>query len=252
MNPIDYCHDPFLRSLGADERAAIEGKLQLWGLYTPSFAEKLDNWFCNFDSSADKRLALKVFHALKYYSPEAFTNRLKQLYRTIDRHLADTNNNPSDIILVTPDGAGDSAERHVYDLVKQWGLSRNRVFTVSELSLRNFKDPVFVLFNDIENVSGLDEQTTFKRLEYKPDRMWVRDLAHDMQLPYDVFTTLCAASLVMALVCAASWLALQVYTDMKHVQLDLIAPNKATELDVKSSLEIELDSTVSGCEPPPR
>src|SRR5260370_28392334 len=130
MNFIDHCHDPFLRGLDVHEKAAIEDRLQLWGLHTQRFAERLDNWFCNFDQYAEKRLALKVFHALKYYTPEAFTNRLKQLYDIIGRYLADANKDPSDIIIITPDGHGDSADRHVYDLVKHWGLARNRLFTL--------------------------------------------------------------------------------------------------------------------------
>ena len=49
---------------------AVNERLQQWGLYTQSFAERLDNWFCNFDESDHKRLALRVFHALKYYTPD--------------------------------------------------------------------------------------------------------------------------------------------------------------------------------------
>ena len=148
MNVFDYFHDPFLRSLNAEEKNAVNERLQQWGLYTQSFAERLDNWFCNFDESDHKRLALRVFHALKYYTPDDFARRLKQLYRIVERHLADTGNDPSDIILVTPDGAADSADRHAYDVVKQWKLLRDQVYTVSELSERTFQDPVFVLFND--------------------------------------------------------------------------------------------------------
>lgn len=148
MNPFDYFHDPFLRRLDAQEKATIVERLQQWGLHTQPFAERLDNWFSNFDALDDKRLALKVFLALKYYTPEAFTSRLRQLYGSIKHHLADTNNDPSDIVLVTPDGAGDSADRHAYDVVKQWNLPRQQIYTVSELSQKSFRDPVFVLFND--------------------------------------------------------------------------------------------------------
>ena len=55
---------------------------------------------------------------------------------------------PLTLSLWTPDGAADSADRHAYDVVKQWKLLRDQVYTVSELSERTFQDPVFVLFND--------------------------------------------------------------------------------------------------------
>jgi hypothetical protein len=148
MNVFDYFHDPFLRGLSPSEKAELAERTQLWGLQTEAFAQKLDNWFCNFDTLEDKWLALKVLHSIKYYTPEAFTERLKQLYRAIERHLADSDSEVSDIVLVTPEDASDSAERHVYDLVKHWGIARNQVISIRDLPQQKFEDPVFVLFND--------------------------------------------------------------------------------------------------------
>ena len=148
MNVFDYFHDPFLRGLSPSEKAALAERTQLWGLQTDVFAQKLDNWFCNFDTFEDKWLALKVLHSIKYYTPEAFTTRLKQLYRAIERHLADSDSEVSDIVLLTPEDASDSAERHVYDLVKHWSIARNQVISIRDLSQQKFEDPVFVLFND--------------------------------------------------------------------------------------------------------
>ncbi|NTU49963.1 MAG: hypothetical protein HGA87_03585 [Desulfobulbaceae bacterium] len=148
MNPFDYFHDPFLMRLNSEEKQAIVEKLRVWGQMTQQFCERLDNWFCNFDDVDDKRLAVKILHNLKFYTPDDFTNRLKQLYGSIERHLSETNNNPSDIVLVIPDGHGDSADRHAYDLIKHWHLLRGQIYTVSELAQKTFTDPAFILFND--------------------------------------------------------------------------------------------------------
>lgn len=90
MNVFDYVHDPFLRGLTPVEKVALEEKLKAWGLYSESFAQRLDNWFSNFDTLDDKRLASRVLGALKYYTPEGFTSRLKQLYQAIERNIAGT------------------------------------------------------------------------------------------------------------------------------------------------------------------
>lgn len=148
MDLFDYFHDPFLGGLDTSEKYAISERLRVWGLYSEAFAKKVDDWFCNFDALEDKRLALKVLKAIKYYNPEAFTARLQQLYRAIERHIADSGSDISDIVLVAPDDLTDSADRHVYDLVKQWGISRNQVISVREFSAQQFENPVYVLFND--------------------------------------------------------------------------------------------------------
>ena len=148
MNPFDFCCDPFLKNLSQDQKNNIADRIQFWGLYKESFFERLDNWFCNFDTDDDKKLVYKIFMNIEYYNHEKFSRRLNQLFSSIKRHMKATNNDSSDIIIVTPEGAGDSADRHAYDVIKQWGLPREQICSVSELDGIEYEDPVFVLFND--------------------------------------------------------------------------------------------------------
>lgn len=178
MKCFDHFCDPFLLGLDLEEKKAIEERLNHWGLNNQSFAQRLDNWFCNFDSLEDKRLAYRVFHSMKYFSHEAFITRLEQLYGAIIRHLADTGNKPSDIILVTPRGAADSADRHAYDLVKNWQLLREQVYSVDELAELSFEDPVFVLFNDTHGTGNqfLNEIWPYLK-EYGEHKIYVLAIA---------------------------------------------------------------------------
>ncbi len=166
MNLFDCFNDPFLIGLDPRDKAIIVQKLQQWGLHTQPFAMNLDNWFCNFDDIEDKRLALRIFYSLKFYSSEAFVSRLNQLYRAIERHLTNTGNTPSDIVLVTPDGAADSADRHAYDLVKNWELLQNQVYHVSELNSQTFHDPVFILFNDTHGTGNQFLREVWPKLQH--------------------------------------------------------------------------------------
>lgn len=148
MNLFDHCCDPFLKNLSQDLKNNIMDRVRMWGLYKESFFERLDNWFCNFDTDDDKRLAYKLFMNLEYYDHDKFNRRLNQLFSSIKRHMKATNNDTSDILIVTPEGAGDSADRHAYDIIKQWGIPREQICSVDLLNNIEIQDPVFVLFND--------------------------------------------------------------------------------------------------------
>jgi hypothetical protein len=178
MDVFDYFHDSFLGGLDTSAKNALTERIQLWGLQTPAFAQTLDDWFCNFDTLEDKRLALKVLRAVKYYTPERFTTRLKQLYRAIERHLADFKSDVSDIVLIAPDDITDSADRHVYDLVKHCGFVRNQVICLHDLPEQRFKNPVFVLFNDTHGSGNQFLRDLWPVLrEYGEHRIYVMAIA---------------------------------------------------------------------------
>jgi len=165
MSLRDYANDPFLQRLPTEQEAEIEGKIRDWGLQDQAFYERLDNWFSNFESEEDKRLAYKIFMRIKYYNYRQFTRRLEQLYDSIKRHLHATNNDPGNLVLVTPPGEGDSADRHAYDLIKSWGLSKEQVCSVAELDPRAFTDPVFILFNDTHGTGNQFLRDIWPRLK---------------------------------------------------------------------------------------
>ena len=119
-----------------------------WGLDNHEFWARVDNWFNNFDAEGEKKVALKIFSQLDYYSPSRFNGRIKQLTQSVERHLYRLGRTQDDVVLVTPEGAADSADRHAYDVVKEWRILRNQVVSIDQLDARKFRNPIFVVFND--------------------------------------------------------------------------------------------------------
>ncbi len=148
MNLLDYFHDPFLRGLDQSQITKIQRRMEAWGLLNASFSKNVDNWFGNFERPEDKQLAMKLFHQLEYYDHKSFSDQLERRYTAVKHHMRATNNTPSDIVVVTPNGGGDSADRHAYDLIKQWDIPQGQVCAVGDLSQRNCQRPIFIVFND--------------------------------------------------------------------------------------------------------
>ena len=52
------------------------------------------------------------------------------------------------LVIVTPEGGGDSAHRHAYDLPKAWNLPREQIHSVVDLQYLDLSKAVLILFND--------------------------------------------------------------------------------------------------------
>src|SRR5262249_42079869 len=124
--------DPYLKQLPDAQFAELEKRLERWGLTEPDFAKTLDRWFGNFDVS-DKDLAFKLFTHIDYYSHHRFNLRLIDLRQNVGRFLYAEGLNEESLMVVTPEGEGDSGHRHAYDLLKAWSLPRQQACRIDDL-----------------------------------------------------------------------------------------------------------------------
>ncbi len=137
--------DPYLQTLSASVLDQIESRREAWAIRRETFYPRLARWFANFDRK-DKDLALKILLRIDYYSADRFRERILQLRSPLDRFLSESGRHISDIVLVTPAGLADSADRHAYDVLKTWGLANGQIQKAGRLNLT--KRTVVVLFND--------------------------------------------------------------------------------------------------------
>lgn len=178
MNPFDYFQNPFLRSLRDEEKNLVRQKLVKWKLVNEDFFTTLDNWFFNFDEPEDMHLALKVFKNINYFSESDFENRLTNYQNYINRHLIDSGNASSNIVIVVPEVGDDSANRHAYSIVKKWKLPEGCVFRVNQLSQSKFQDPIFVVFNDTYGTGNQFVKTVWPHLKkYGDHKIFVLAMA---------------------------------------------------------------------------
>ena len=212
-------NDPFLRRLTSQQVSDLEYRLRQWELTHTAFTQTLDSWFGNFEPG-DKELALKLLFHIDYYSPRRFSQQLRNLSDQVRRRLHDRGLHSSSLIVVTPDGGGDSAHRHAYDLSKAWRLPVDSICTVTELDGCDLSNTVLVLFNDTYG-SG----SQFSR------EMWpaIAKIRNKPQATFVVGVAIAKAALqkfeiefsdVEVLPAMAAVDAANVFTDVEHARLE--------------------------------
>lgn len=139
--------DPYWKILPPDQLMAVEDLFKEWGLTQGAFLERFNRWFGQFPA-ADKKLAHKLLINLDYFSPTRFETRLSELHRQVVLDLRLRGVKDAQLIIVTPEGSGDSAHRHAYDVGKIWGVPRDRILSLHELTALNLNDAVIIFFND--------------------------------------------------------------------------------------------------------
>lgn len=140
--------DTYLKQLDSYQIHEMENLFQIWGLHQDSFHWKLDNWFKNFLSDADKQLAHKLLLNFDYFSPQAINDKLKQLFKPIQEYLVINNKSELDLLVVIPNEKGDSSTRFSYDIIKQWNLTQEQIFEIKNLRQQYLEDKIAIFFND--------------------------------------------------------------------------------------------------------
>ncbi len=146
-----YKH-PYLQNLPEVELQALSERCRDWGLHPTEFAKLVSNWFKNFREEADHPLALKLLHAIEYYSEAAFNELLADRKAEVLRYLLDNNLDPKRIWFAVPSDLADSAVRHAHPLSKVWALSNARFVSFEQIGAMlggtlGAQDTL-VLFND--------------------------------------------------------------------------------------------------------
>ena len=140
-------NDRFLKRLSSERIRQISERLVEWELDNAEFDLVLDSWFANFKWK-DKELAYKILLNIDYFSLTRFTRFLHSLYGLIRRRIVELGLEGTALRIVTPEGGGDSAHRHAYDLVKTWALPREVVRSLPDLEEDDLSECILVLFND--------------------------------------------------------------------------------------------------------
>jgi len=139
--------DPFLRSLPAGELDEIEARRLAWHIDSAEFYARLDRWFANFGGQ-DKPLALKILLNVQYYNQRVLEERMQGLKVPVLQFLRETDRSWENVLLVLPDGIGDSADKHAYDLIKGWSIPEKQIIRAGALSKYAGPDRVVIFFND--------------------------------------------------------------------------------------------------------
>lgn len=167
----DFSH-PYLKTeIDDHQRAELESLRRKWDISPEAFGSMLDEWFRNFEKH-DLDLAYAVVKNIEYFNPHRFADTMTRRGEDVDRCLR---RNGIDLgkdayVLVTPDGGGDSAHRHGYDLRQQWKLSMQQVKTFSELEGEPLEDSVLVLFNDTHGSGKQFVRRDWDRVRAAADR----------------------------------------------------------------------------------
>ncbi|NVJ52709.1 MAG: tetratricopeptide repeat protein [Campylobacteraceae bacterium] len=106
------------------------------------------DWFSNFSDEKQFNLALKIFNLIDYRTNKKSIDTIKIYKKQIDQSMYKTKRN--NIILVSSDEHGDSSNRFIYDIAKNWKLLESNIFRKSELNeeIINDKNNFFIFFND--------------------------------------------------------------------------------------------------------
>lgn len=126
----------------------IEAICRAWAIPEDKFAERVDDWFQNF-ARGDYELAFKILKEIDFYNSARIEKELYLIMNEIEKQLLPTKLDKEKILLIVPDGYGDSAHRHAYDLTKIWGIDNRQICPVNQLPIRNItNDTVLIAFND--------------------------------------------------------------------------------------------------------
>jgi len=137
-------HHPWLKQLSETDLLIIENNIKNFEL-TP---EKVRDWFGNFGTEEEYKLALKIFNLMDYGSNKDIVETIK-IYKTqIDQSMQTLNT--KNLVLISSDENTDSSTSFIYDLGKNWKVQESSTFRKSELSKEIMEDEnnYFVFFND--------------------------------------------------------------------------------------------------------
>lgn len=141
--------DNFLRKLSSEEFIKLDAIRAQWDMAEQEFIGKLDDWFGNFNSEGDKRLAMKVVENIQYFSETAFSKQLTNLYQPIGRYLQEAGKSNSDLLILLPAERADSADKHAYHITKEWKLPQSCAITLDKIHTESVtKNHILVAFND--------------------------------------------------------------------------------------------------------
>lgn len=147
----------------------LETICKSWSIPEEEFTKILDKWYGNF-SPSDYELAFTILREIDFYSTSRIKNELQTIWNTIERKMGYSQPNKEKVLLIVPDGYGDSAHFHSYNLTKIWGLDTRQICDVSKLSKTNItKDTILIAFNDTygtgnQFVTDMVQQTIIREL----------------------------------------------------------------------------------------
>ena len=139
-----------------------------WSMNEDVFAQIVDNWFTNFERK-DYDLALDILMNVDYYNKERYDKALKNIWGDIEKRTNKNTLSPGKVLLIVPDGYGDSAHAHTYETTKEWGITREQIYSVSQLSSMEIgEDNILILFNDTHGtgnqfVTEMVDKTVLKK-----------------------------------------------------------------------------------------
>lgn len=126
----------------------LEAICRTWSIPEDKFVEKVDEWFENF-SPEDYELAFKILREIDFYNSDRIKKELLQIRDNIKKRISPVKFNKEKILLIVPEGYGDSAHRHAYDLTKIWGIDNRQICSVNQLSAKKItNETIIIAYND--------------------------------------------------------------------------------------------------------
>lgn len=142
-----WVNDHFLRRLTEERWDLLNDLVTKWEMTAMEFAETIDRWFANFEV-ADKELAFKLLTKVDYYGRKRFRNTLRTRRNELVRYCARQNTSWSEVLILVPSQAADSAAYHARDISKEWEIPPAKIQTFDQLAPNEAVGRTLVLFND--------------------------------------------------------------------------------------------------------
>lgn len=141
-------NNTYLMNKFKDQSEELSRIRDSWSMTDGEFCSKLDSWFDNF-KVIDYDLAYKLIKNIRYFTKKDYVEELSRIYRQINRRIQELCLKESDIVLLVPDGYGDSAHKHSYDLTKIWKIRTDQIVAIQDLKNKTFpENSVLIAFND--------------------------------------------------------------------------------------------------------
>lgn len=125
----------------------------------------LCNWFSNFNSQIEKKIALEIIRNFKYYGVIRFDKAINNLKNKYSAFLSDKKESITDSLLIVDKGQADSSHKLAYDVVKKFGISRLNVIPINEVGKLYTESRRCFLFNDSHGTGNQIIRTILKALE---------------------------------------------------------------------------------------
>ena len=140
--------DNFLKNLEPHEQKLIKEKIDEIGTHSNDMEERLHKWFGNFKKTEQKKLALKIFLEIDFFSKTRIEDTLEAYKIQLKQYLEKKDKDLDDVIIVIPDSNTDSANSHAYELAKKWNILENSVLKIKDVTSEKLRNKYLVLFND--------------------------------------------------------------------------------------------------------